>query len=218
MYGSESDASITTRVAQVRLSNMGLFTRQPKASAADLTVLRTEVESLKSDLAKRTNELSHLAGVATALDSRLEILDGRLTSMTAELTHQLHELGSELESLADKDPDNFAKIWDAFGAVLKEGIYEDFERREKLLARLGQESADAIEEFLSLTLAHERVHSPSLEGFLDWLQRGEIATGSRNCSSAVCSPGGPSATSSVSARSSPSRCTPTGCVPTRSSG
>ncbi|UWU83808.1 molecular chaperone HtpG [Bradyrhizobium yuanmingense] len=40
---------------------------------------------------------------------------------------------SELESLADKDPENFAKIWDAFGAVLKEGIYEDFERREKLL-------------------------------------------------------------------------------------
>lgn len=41
---------------------------------------------------------------------------------------------SELESLAEKDPENFVKIWDAFGAVLKEGIYEDFERREKLLA------------------------------------------------------------------------------------
>lgn len=41
---------------------------------------------------------------------------------------------SELESLAEKDPENFAKIWDAFGAALKEGIYEDFERREKLLA------------------------------------------------------------------------------------
>lgn len=41
---------------------------------------------------------------------------------------------SELESLAEKDADNFSKIWDAFGAVLKEGIYEDFERREKLLA------------------------------------------------------------------------------------
>jgi ATP-dependent helicase/nuclease subunit A len=46
--------------------------------------------------------------------------------------------------------------------------------REKLLARLGQESADAIEEFLSLTLTHERGHSPSLEGFLDWVERGEI--------------------------------------------
>ena len=41
---------------------------------------------------------------------------------------------NELESLAEKDADNFAKIWDGFGAVLKEGIYEDFERREKLLA------------------------------------------------------------------------------------
>src|SRR6202043_3554089 len=40
----------------------------------------------------------------------------------------------ELESLADKEPENFAKIWDAFGPVIKEGIWEDFERREKLLA------------------------------------------------------------------------------------
>src|ERR1700736_2178526 len=38
---------------------------------------------------------------------------------------------NELESLAEKDAENFAKIWDAFGAVLKEGIYENFERREK---------------------------------------------------------------------------------------
>ncbi|HWM61507.1 MAG TPA: double-strand break repair helicase AddA [Rhizomicrobium sp.] len=44
--------------------------------------------------------------------------------------------------------------------------------KEKLLARLGLESADAIEEFLSLTLTHERSHSPSLESFLDWVERG----------------------------------------------
>jgi molecular chaperone HtpG len=40
----------------------------------------------------------------------------------------------ELERLADKEPQSFAKIWDTFGAVLKEGIYEDFERRDALLA------------------------------------------------------------------------------------
>ena len=40
---------------------------------------------------------------------------------------------SELENLSEKEPENFAKIWDAFGAVIKEGIWEDFERREKLL-------------------------------------------------------------------------------------
>jgi molecular chaperone HtpG len=41
---------------------------------------------------------------------------------------------SELDQLAEKDAENFDKIWDAFGSVIKEGIYEDFERREKLLA------------------------------------------------------------------------------------
>jgi molecular chaperone HtpG len=40
---------------------------------------------------------------------------------------------AELERLADKEPQNFAKIWDVFGAVVKEGIYEDFERRDALL-------------------------------------------------------------------------------------
>jgi molecular chaperone HtpG len=40
---------------------------------------------------------------------------------------------SELERLADKERETYAKIWDVFGAVLKEGIYEDFERRDALL-------------------------------------------------------------------------------------
>ncbi len=40
---------------------------------------------------------------------------------------------SELETLGDKEPEAFAKIWDAFGAVIKEGLWEDYERREKLL-------------------------------------------------------------------------------------
>jgi molecular chaperone HtpG len=40
----------------------------------------------------------------------------------------------EFESLSEKDPEAFAKIWDGFGPVIKEGIYEDYERREKLLA------------------------------------------------------------------------------------
>ncbi len=41
---------------------------------------------------------------------------------------------SEFESLGEKEPEAYAKIWDAFGPVLKEGIWEDYERREKLLA------------------------------------------------------------------------------------
>lgn len=40
----------------------------------------------------------------------------------------------EFEHLADKDADSFAKIWDSFGPVIKEGLWEDYERRDKLLA------------------------------------------------------------------------------------
>ena len=47
---------------------------------------------------------------------------------------------TELESLAAKEPSGgddakpYAKIWEAFGPVLKEGIYDDLERRAQLLA------------------------------------------------------------------------------------
>ena len=41
---------------------------------------------------------------------------------------------SELERLAEKEPVAYAKVWETFGAVIKEGIYEDFERRDALLA------------------------------------------------------------------------------------
>ena len=39
----------------------------------------------------------------------------------------------ELESLAEKDADAFGKIWEAFGSVIKEGLYEDHDRRDALL-------------------------------------------------------------------------------------
>ncbi len=41
---------------------------------------------------------------------------------------------AELETLSAKEPESFEKIWQAFDKVLKEGLYEDHERRDKLLA------------------------------------------------------------------------------------
>ena len=40
---------------------------------------------------------------------------------------------SDLEKLAESDAEAYGKIWDVFGAVIKEGIYEDYERRDTLL-------------------------------------------------------------------------------------
>ncbi|NHT77370.1 molecular chaperone HtpG [Rhizobium sp. PP-F2F-G38] len=39
-----------------------------------------------------------------------------------------------IEKLAESDAEAFAKVWENFGAVLKEGIYEDGERRTQLLS------------------------------------------------------------------------------------
>ncbi len=44
---------------------------------------------------------------------------------------------------------------------------------KRLLARLGAEANDAIDEFLSLALAYEALNTPSLEGFLHWIERGD---------------------------------------------
>ncbi len=39
-----------------------------------------------------------------------------------------------IEKQAESDHDAFLKVWENFGSLIKEGIYEDFERRSQLLA------------------------------------------------------------------------------------
>lgn len=43
--------------------------------------------------------------------------------------------------------------------------------RVRLLARLGAEAAEPINELLNATLSHGRLHPPSLQGFLQWMRR-----------------------------------------------
>lgn len=51
---------------------------------------------------------------------------------------------SELESTATKDAEAYGKIWETFGPILKEGLYEDQERRAQLLglARFASTAGD----------------------------------------------------------------------------
>lgn len=46
--------------------------------------------------------------------------------------------------------------------------------RQKLIARLGAEARDPIEEFLSAALDFETLSAPSLQMFLDWFDRGAV--------------------------------------------
>lgn len=45
--------------------------------------------------------------------------------------------------------------------------------RRRLLQRLGPDSADPLNEFLSAALNYQRTHAPSLQGFLHWIERAE---------------------------------------------
>ncbi|RVT89628.1 double-strand break repair helicase AddA [Rhodovarius crocodyli] len=44
--------------------------------------------------------------------------------------------------------------------------------RARLLARLGPEAAEGLDELLNAALTHEGRHAPSLQGFLHWLRQG----------------------------------------------
>ncbi len=90
---------------------------------------------------------------------------------------------SEIAKKAKDDPAEYAKFWDNFGAVLKEGIYEDHDNRDTLLelARFRSTAGDALsslDEYVArmkpeqdaiYTLAGDNLEtlkkSPQLEGF-----------------------------------------------------
>lgn len=91
---------------------------------------------------------------------------------------------SELTKLAETDADAFAKVWDAFGPVIKEGLYEDYERRDDIfkLARFKTTTsgdgfrtlADYVKDlkdnqtkiyYVTADSAARAAASPHLEGF-----------------------------------------------------
>lgn len=57
---------------------------------------------------------------------------------------------SELDKLSTSDTEHYLKIWDNFGAVLKEGLYEDYARRETLLGLARFKTTASGDEWRSL--------------------------------------------------------------------
>ena len=54
----------------------------------------------------------------------------------------------DLKKCAEKEPETYAKVWKAFGPVIKEGLYEDMERRDQLFEivrfRTTQSDAESV--------------------------------------------------------------------------
>jgi molecular chaperone HtpG len=80
--------------------------------------------------------LRFLRGVVDSEDLPLNVSREMLQSnpMVARIRQQLtRRVLTELGKKATEAPDEYAKFWDNFGAVLKEGLYEDREQRDALL-------------------------------------------------------------------------------------
>jgi molecular chaperone HtpG len=95
-----------------------------------------------------------------------------------------NRMAQELGKFAESEPEKFAKVWENFGAVIKEGLYEDPERRDALfkIARFattthpdgGRTLADYVASlrenqtaifYLTGDDAKRLAASPQLEGF-----------------------------------------------------
>src|SRR5690349_1969536 len=92
---------------------------------------------ISDDAALLPSWLRFIRGVVDSEDLPLNISremlqnNPQVAQMRKELTGRVLR---ELETLAKEEkPEAFGKIWEAFGAVIKEGLYEDHERRDQLL-------------------------------------------------------------------------------------
>jgi len=74
-----------------------------------------------------------------------------------------NRLLQELSKLAENDAEKFAKVWENFGAVLKEGLYEDPERR------------DAIYKFARFTSTTHPNGDRTLDGYVKDLRENQTA-------------------------------------------
>ncbi|MBT6095434.1 MAG: double-strand break repair helicase AddA [Rhodospirillaceae bacterium] len=103
-------------------------------------------------------------------DVLFELAHDRTTRLWAELVRRkdepaftkAHARLAQFLSRADTMPP-----YEFFTAILADG------GRESLLAHLGAEAADPVDEFMALTLDFERDHVPSLESFVHWVEHGE---------------------------------------------
>lgn len=130
--------------------------------------------------------LRFLRGVVDSEDLPLNISretfqhDPRLAKMRSGLVKRVID---ELAKKAEKAPDEYETFWGNFGAVFKEGLYEDFENRDRLLSLCrfhstagdGLTSLEAYVERMKdgqdtiYTISGEQLdglrRSPQLEGF-----------------------------------------------------
>ena len=148
--------------------------------------------------ADRLHLTDHIAVMDLMVLARVALLPEDDLSLAALLKSPL--IGLSEEALFDLAWDRKGSLWDALGRKALERTdfaearaaierwrasadrrepYGFFARilgpehgRRRFLQRLGAEAEDVLDEFLTQSLAYERLEAPTLQGFLAWLEAG----------------------------------------------
>jgi ATP-dependent helicase/nuclease subunit A len=127
----------------------------------DLMVLADALLLPEDDLALATVLRSPLFGFDE--EALFRLAWKREGSLRAALQQQHPVIAAQLDRLATmaRQETPFAFYAHLLGAG---------QGRKRFFARLGPEAADALDEFLNLSLDYERTETPSLQGFVHWLR------------------------------------------------
>ena len=130
----------------------------------DLMTLADALLLPEDDLALATVLRSPLFGLSD--DDLFKLAWNRQGSLLGSLRAQRPDVATEINAIADA-----ARADTPFAFYA--GLLGARGGRRKILARLGHEAADALDEFLNLALDYERRETPSLQGFVSWLRNAQ---------------------------------------------
>ena len=134
----------------------------------DLAALLAFLATPEDDLALAALLRSPLCGWTEA--ELYDLAVGRAGYLWEALRRQVDLHGETLTFLSDlRDQTDFLRPYDLIERALTR-----HDGRRRLIARLGHEAEDGIDEMLNQALAYEAGEVPSLTGFLVWLETDEI--------------------------------------------
>ncbi len=131
----------------------------------DLMVLADAILLPDDDLALATVLKSPLFGLDD--DALFALAYDRKGSLYRSLRSRQPELASQFDAMRERARRTTPFAFYAWLLGAGEG-------RRKILARLGHEANDALDEFLNLALDYERIETPSLQGFVAWLRAADV--------------------------------------------
>ncbi|WP_291333395.1 double-strand break repair helicase AddA [Desulfovibrio sp.] len=143
---------LTEQIAVMDLMALGRFLLLPEDDLNLAALLKSPLFGLDED------QLFTLCHGRTGSLWRAMLTNAYGDAKVAEVAGELQTLLAEVDF--ERPYELFARVLNVRGG------------RQKMLARLGPDASDPLDEFLGLAIAYERSNVPSLQGFLYWLESG----------------------------------------------